>query len=394
VRVYGENLDVLGREAAKVRQLMANTDGVVDPRVERLVEQPNVEIEVDLDKARRVGVKPGDVRRAEATLVQGLMVGSVFQEQKVFEVVVKGTPETRRSVSDVRNLLLDTPGGGHVRLAQVADVRVRDLPIAIPRESVARHIDVEADVAGRSLGSVAGELEDRLKSSAFPLEYHAEVLTRTTEAEINLGMMIGAAIAALIAAFLLLQAAFRSWRVAVLAFLALPVALVGGALAALTEGELSLGALLGFLALFGIAVRTGTVLLRHMQDLERYEGEAFGPALVSRGARERLAPILATGAALALVALVFVVLGSRPGLEIVHPMAIVILGGLVTTTLVSLFMLPALYLRFGGSQPALSPEEELMHRWAGVEPAPAGAGAAGAEVVPAVDATDAGGEPR
>ena len=228
----------------------------------------------------------------------------------------------------------------------------------------------------------------------FPLEYHAEVLTRTTEAEINLGMMIGAAIAALIAAFLLLQAAFRSWRVAVLAFLALPVALVGGALAALTEGELSLGALLGFLALFGIAVRTGTVLLRHMQDLERYEGEAFGPALVARGARERLAPILATGAALALVALVFVVLGSRPGLEIVHPMAIVILGGLVTTTLVSLFMLPALYLRFGGSQPALSPEEELMHRWAGVEPAPAGAGAAGAEVVPTVDATDAGGEPR
>jgi len=394
VRVYGENLDVLHREAAKVRQLMANTDGVVDPRVERLVEQPNVEIEVDLDKARRVGIKPGDVRRAEATLVQGLMVGSVFQEQKVFEVVVKGTPETRRSVSDVRNLLLDTPGGGHVRLAQVADVRVRDLPIAIPRESVARHIDVEADVGGRSLDSVAGELEDRLQSSAFPLEYHAEVLTRTTEAEINLGMMIGAAIAALIAAFLLLQAAFRSWRVAVLAFLALPVALVGGALAALTEGELSLGALLGFLALFGIAVRTGTVLLRHMQDLERYEGEAFGPALVARGARERLAPILATGAALALVALVFVVLGSRPGLEIVHPMAIVILGGLVTTTLVSLFMLPALYLRFGGSQPALSPEEELMHRWAGVEPAPAGAGAAGAEVVPTVDATDAGGEPR
>ncbi len=112
VRVYGENLDVLRREAAKVRQLMANTDGVVDPRVERLVEQPNVEIEVDLDKARRVGVKPGDVRRAEATLVQGLMVGSVFQEQKVFEVVVKGTPETRRSVSDIRNLLLDTPGGG------------------------------------------------------------------------------------------------------------------------------------------------------------------------------------------------------------------------------------------------------------------------------------------
>ena len=386
VRVYGENLDVLRREAGKVRQLMSQVDGVVDPRVEQLVEQPNVEIEVDLDKAREVGIKPGDVRRAEATLVQGLLVGSVFEEQKVFDVVVKGTPETRRSVLDIRNLLLDTPGGGQVRLADVADVRVRDLPIAIRRESVARHIDVEADVSGRSLDSVAGELEGRLKSSVFPLEYHAEVLTHTTEAEINLGLIIGAAIAALTAAFLLLQAAFRSWRAAVLAFLGLPVALVGGALAALIAGELSLGALVGFLALFGIAVRNGAVLIRHLQDLERYEGEAFGPELVARGARERLAPILTTGVALGLVALVFVVLGSRPGLEIVHPMAVVILGGVVTTTLVSLFMLPALYLRFGGRQPELSPEEELMQRWAGAEPAGAATGVGAAESASSVEA--------
>jgi CzcA family heavy metal efflux pump len=375
VRVYGENLDELRRQAARVQQLMLRTDGVVDPRVEELVEQPNVEIEVDLDKARRFGVKPGDVRRAEATLVQGLVVGSVFEQQKVFEVVVKGTPNTRRSIADIRNLLIDTPDGGHVRLGNVASVRSKDLPISIPRASVSRHLDIKADVSGRSLDSVANELEDRLHSSTFPLEYHAEVLKQTTASEINSGMIIGSAIAVAIAILLLLQAALRSWRIAVLAFATLPVALTGGAVAALIDGGYALGSLIGFLAILGIAARSVLVVLRHFQDIERYEGEKFGPDLVRRGAQERLAPILTSATALGLVALVFVILGSRPGLEVVHPMAIVILGGLVTTTLMSLFALPALYLRFGGRQEALSPEEELMHRWAAGEPAPAGAGA-------------------
>src|SRR5918992_1192427 len=384
VRVYGENLDTLRRQATRVQALMSRTDGVSDARVEELVEQPNVEIEVDLDRAREFGIKPGDVRRAEATLVQGLVVGAVFEEQKVFEVVVKGTPETRRSVADIRNLRLDTPVGGGVRLGRVADVRVRDLPISIPRESVSRYLDVSADVNGRGLDSVAGELEDRLRSSAFPLEYHAEVLTSTTSSEINLGLIIGSAIAVLVGAFLLIQAALRGWTTAVVGFATPPGALSGGAVAGFVAGEFSLGSLVGLLALFALAARHGLLVIRHMQDLERYEAEAFGPALVARGARERLAPTLASLIGLAVLALVFVVLGPRPGLEVVNPMAIVLLGGLVTTALVSLFMLPTLYLRFGGRQPTLSPEEELMHRWAGIEPAAAGAPAGGGvEAVPA-----------
>jgi Cu/Ag efflux pump CusA len=298
----------------------------------------------------------------------------------VFEVVVQGTPNTRRSVADIRNLLLDRPGGGHVRLGEVADVRVRDLPISIQRESVSRYLDVEADVSGRSLDSVAGDLENRLQSSVFPLEYHAEVLTQSTAAEINRGLIVGVAIAVAIAAFLLIQAALRSWRLAAIGVLTLPVALAGGAITGVIAGELSLASLIGFLALLGLATRQGLVSLHHFQDLERYESEVFGPELVRRGAQERLAPILATASALALVALVFVALGSRPGLEILSPMAWVILGGVMTTTLVSLFVLPALYLRFGGGQPILSPEEELMQTWAGVRDehaaAPAGAGAA------------------
>jgi Cu/Ag efflux pump CusA len=378
VRVFGPELDVVRREAAKVRTLMLQVDGVVDPRIDRPVEQRNVEIEVDLAKAQRVGVRPGDVRRAATTLVSGLNVGSVFEEQKVFEVVVQGTEKTRRSVSDVRNLLIDTPGGGHVRLGSVADVRIRSNPIAIERDAVSRYLDVEANVSGRSLGDVAGDIASRLRDSVFPLKYHAEVMTETTSSEIGGSRMLLAAIAALLAAFLLMQAAFMSWRLALLGILTLPFALVGGVLAAVINGaELSLGALIGFLAIFALAVRNSVILLRHFQDLERHGDEAFGMGLIRRGVSERFGPMLTTASASAAVALVFVILGSRPGLEIAGPMAFVILGGLVTTMLLALFVLPALYLRFGGGVPVLTPEEELLEEWTGVrrpqpqpEPAP------------------------
>jgi CzcA family heavy metal efflux pump len=389
VRVFGQDQAVLRRQAARVQQLVSGVDGIENPRVELPANQSNLEIEVDLAKARAEGIKPGDVRRAEATLLQGIEVGSVFDDQKVFEVIVKGTPETRRNVASVRNLLIDKPGGGHVRLGDVAEVRVAQSAAVIKRDAVSRYLDVEADVNGRSVGDVANDIENRLASLSLPLEYHAEVLQQTTGGEINSGRMLAFALGCAIAIFLLLQAAFGAWRLAVLALVTVPAALAGGMVAALIGGaELSLGSLIGFLALFGIAMRGGLLLIRHFQHLEREDGEKFGPDLVRRGARERLAPIATTAAGLALVALPFVIMGSGPGLEVVHPMAVVLLGGLVTTTFVTLFVLPALYLRYGmPAKPGLAPEDDLMHRWAGVEPeaAPAPAGANG-DPVPAREA--------
>jgi CzcA family heavy metal efflux pump len=336
VRVYGEDLTLLRGQADRVRQLMSDVDGVVDPRVEQAEEQPTLEIEVDLARAQRLGIKPGDVRRAEATLLQGIQVGSVFEDQKVFDVVVKGVPGTRLSLDSVRDLLIDRPGGGHVRLGDVADVRVVPKPIAIERDASSRRIDVAAGVGGRSLGAVADDVRARLASTNLPLEYHAEVLKSTTGEEIGAIGMLAFAIGALVAAYLLLQAAFGSWRLAALVCLMLPVALVGGVLAALLAGaEFSLGSMLGLLALLGITARTSVLLVRHFQDRPANE----------RGAGERLVPVVATAAALALLALPFVILGTLPGLEIVHPMAVAILGGLVTATFASLFLLPAAYLR-------------------------------------------------
>jgi CzcA family heavy metal efflux pump len=389
VRVFGQEQDVLGRQAANVQRLMSEVDGVRNPQISQPTAQPELQIKVDLAKARAEGIKPGDVRRAEATMIQGLQVGSVFEGQKVFDVIVQGKPETRQSVADVRNLVIDKPEGGSVRLGDVADVRVTDTPAVIKRDAVSRYLDVEADVSGRSVSDVAKDIENRLADLSLPLEYHAEVIEQTTSEEINTGEMLAFAIAGLIAIFLLLQAGFGGWRLAALAFLTLPVAFAGGAIAALIDGaELSLGSIVGFVALFALAARNGLMLIRHFQHLERKEGHALDAELVKQGARDRLAPILTTTVALALMALPFVVMGSRPGLEVVHPMAVVLLGGLVTTTFLSLFVLPALYLRFAvAHEPSVTPEDELLHRWAGVQPEPAGAPAAAAEATPATGAS-------
>jgi CzcA family heavy metal efflux pump len=348
VRIYGKKRDVLRAKAEEVRKAIAEIDGIVDARVEGYVEQPQVEIRVNLAKAGPHGLKPGDVRRAAATMFAGLNVGSVFEEQKVYDVVVWGTPETRNSVSDIRNLLLDTPHGGHVRLGDVADVRVAPTPTVIHHEALQNRIDVVADVRGRDLGAVVEAVDGRLDDIQFPVEYYPALLGEAAEREAAEERMLGFTLAVAIGILLLLQAAFRSWRLAVLFFLALPVALAGGVFGALLDGGMfSLGTLMGFLGVLAIAVRHGIMLIRHYQHLEEREGEPFGPGLVLRGTRERFAPILVTALTAAAAMVPLVVLGNIAGLEIVHPIAVVILGGLVTATVFTLHVVPALYLRFG-----------------------------------------------
>jgi CzcA family heavy metal efflux pump len=378
VRVYGQDPVILRREAERVRRVMARVEGVVSPRVEVPEAKPTLEVEVDLAKARRYGIKPGDVRRAEATLLQGIHVGSIFEQQKVFDVIVQGMPATRRSVSSVRDMLIDRPGGGHLRVGDVADVRVRPTPSVIRRDAVSRYIDVAAGVSGRSEGAVANDLKTRLADLRFPLEYHAEVKQESSSGEIGGARIAVLALAVLIGIFLLLQAGLRSWRLATLAFLTLPVALVGGVLAALVTGAtLSLGSLIGFLALLALAARNGLLLVGHFQRRQREHGETFGSELVERGAGDRFGPVATTAAALALLLLPFVIMGSSPGLEILHPMAVVILGGLITSTLLTLFVLPTLYLRFGTAEPHERPDDELMYGWEEAQPVTAGGGAAG-----------------
>jgi Cu/Ag efflux pump CusA len=192
-------------------------------------------------------------------------------------------------------------------------------------------------------------MERRLSEVHFPAGYHAEVLGEFKERQEATSRLLTLSVGALIVILLLLQASFRSWRLAVLVLLTLPVALVGGVLGAwLAGGVLSLGAIVGFLTVMGIAARNGILLVNHFQHLEKYEGEVLGEGLVLRGAAERLAPILMTTLATGLALVPLVVAGEVPGQEIEHPMAVVIVGGLITSTLVNLFLVPTLYLKVMG----------------------------------------------
>jgi Cu/Ag efflux pump CusA len=213
-------------------------------------------------------------------------------------------------------------------------------------------------------------VRDRIRKLQFPLEYHAEVVGAASGDEAHLSSVLGIIVAAAIGIFLLLQAALRSWRIAGLTFVLLPISLTGGLFASLIDGtSFSLGALIGLFAVFAIAARNAIVLIDHYQRLEQLEGRSRTSELVVEGAGDRLLATVTTACAVGLAVLPFLLGGSSAGLEVVHPMALVIIGGLVTATLLTLFAMPALYLRFGGAaRPAITAEDELMHRWVGVGP--------------------------
>ena len=351
VRLYGPKRDVLRQMAEEVTTALAGIRGIADLRAEDQVEEPHVRVTVNLDAAGKAGVKPGDVRRASATIFSGLTVGFLFEEQKIYDVVVWGAPETRHSLTDLRDLWVGKSDRQNVRLGDVAEVRIIPTPTVLKHESIAPYVDVVANVAGRDLGSVAEEVDDRLDKMQFPLEHNPRLLGEYAERQHAEQRMLWIAVAVAIGVFLLLQASFASWRLALIAFLALPAAMAGGVLAALVSGgNISLGSIVGFLAVLGMAVRNGLLLIRHYQSLQVQEGLQFGEELAIRGARERLAAILTSSAAILAALLPLAVRGQIPGLEIVQPTAIVMIGGVIASTLMTLFVMPALYLAAGAPE--------------------------------------------
>ena len=358
VRIFGPDLDVLRDKAEEVEAALAKVGGIIDLHRELQVEVPQVEVEVDLAKAGRYGIKPGDVRRAASVLVANEEVGDVFIGGRAIDVNVWSTPSARDSITDIEMLPMDTASGGVIPLGDVADVHVAPTPNSIKHEGLSRRIDVDANVEGRDLGAVIRDVEAALATIEFPQGTHPELLGEFAERQSAQDRLLLFAFLAVVGIFLLLHASFGSVRLAVLTFLTLPFALVGGVLAtAMSEATVSLGSLVGFFTVLGIAGRNGIMMINHFQHLERYEGVPFGRELVIRGARERLSPILMTALATGLALVPLVIAGDLPGAEIEHPMAIVILGGLITSTLLNLFIVPSLYLRFGrGREAEAGPE--------------------------------------
>ncbi len=358
VRVYGEDMGIIRSKAEEIKNMMASIKGISEVNVNYPDVEPTLEIEVNLESAKRYGLKPGDVRRQVASLISGLGVGNLFEEQKVFDVVVWGKPETRHSITGIQNLLIESSDGNYVPLKEIADIRIVPNETNIRRESVARYIDVTAAIKGGSFTNVINNVKNNIEKIKFPLEYRAELLGEYAERLDAYKQIRNFSIAALILIFLLLQAAFRSWKLGAAIFFTLPMAMVGGIIANyIGYGNLfSMGAIIGFVTVLGITVRNTITLIHRYRILEKDEGEAFSPALIEKGTRERLSSIILTAVLIILAFIPMLLTGNIAGLEIVHSIAVVVIGGIITSTLYSLLAVPVIYFLFGSGR---EPELEL-----------------------------------
>lgn len=287
-------------------------------------------------------------------------MGNFFEQQAVFDVFVTGVPSVRATVGDVRNLLLDTSNGGHVRLGQIANVSIHADPIDIEHDATSRYVNVTAPLRSGSVANAQEAIRRGLDRISYPLTYHAEIQASGNPfAGTSHGVFLTYVLAALLGMLLLAQAAFRSWGLALAFIVSLPIALAGGVVVALATGEIrALGADAGLLAVLAIAARQAMLQIAGFRRVQARDGGPLTAGMVQEGAAQRLAPSLAALAVTAVAMLPFVIEGNVAGNEITHVSAAVILGGLVSTLLLTQLVLPALCVSLGlGGQH--TPDESL-----------------------------------
>ncbi|MCB9682193.1 MAG: efflux RND transporter permease subunit [Alphaproteobacteria bacterium] len=347
VRVMGSDLEALQEGARVVEAELGQLDGVVHPRVDVQAMVPQLHVRVRPEAQRIYGVTAADVREATTTLLRGTVAGAIQRGQRDVPVVVRGRDALVTSPAALRDLLIDTPSGGVVPVSTVAEVWIEAAPNVVKHEGGFRHVDVLADVGNGDVVAVGRDVEAHVAGMELPRGVHVEVAgehVAQRSAARELAVYSGVS---LVAIFLLLHADLRSVRLAALVYASLPFALVGGVVAVLASGGvLSLGGVVGFVTVFGIAARNAILLVSHYRHL-RLEGVPHGVDLVVTGAVERLAPILMTAACAGLALLPIAWAGPVAGYEVEHPMAVVILGGLLSSTVLNLVLLPSLYLAWG-----------------------------------------------
>lgn len=363
VRLYGPDVAALRATGAALAERLDSVPGVEHASPESHVLVPEIEITPRAEDCTALGVDPGLVRRRASMLVSGERVGQIVRGQQPVDVLVWSTERSRSDLDALRDLPIAIDARRSVRLGDVADVRLGAMPNTIAHDGGSRKLDVTLHLApGADLGAIAVEVDRAIAQVGMPAAHHAEVLGEHAARAGARERLVTVGAIALLGVFLVLLADFRAPRLALLVLLSLPFALVGGvAVTALGGGAISLGTLVGFVTVLGIAARNGILLISHYRHLEDDEGVPFGTALIVRGALERLSPILMTALATGLALVPLVVSGADAGHEIEHPMAIVILGGLASSTLLNLLVMPVVYARFGRrSEAELAPREEVV----------------------------------
>ncbi|TWT81786.1 Cobalt-zinc-cadmium resistance protein CzcA [Planctomycetes bacterium CA13] len=345
VRLYGPDLEQLRSTAVEIESVIKPIEGVTTLRVEPQVLVPQIAIDLNVDAASQFGLTPGMLVQSVTTLVNGMQVGEMYRDQAIFPVVVRGAEYLRTDLRTLGDLMIDTPSGAQVPLRSVASVTIVPAPNVIQREGASRRLDVTCNVAGRDLASVATDIENAVLTRVdFKTGYHPEFLGEYAEAKASRQRLFLLSLGSILAITIILYIDFESWRVVLLILFALPLALASGLLGVFAGGGIiSLGSLVGFVTVLGIAARNAIMLISHYRHLATEDPDLTGRALIIRGAEERLAPILMTALTTGLALVPLIVTGELPGQEIEYPMALVILYGLVGATLVNLLVLPVLY---------------------------------------------------
>lgn len=334
VRVYGSDLATLEAKGIEVKDFLIHIPGVTNVHPDQMIMQPQINIEVDLAKAQQVGLTPGDVRRAAATYIAGLEVGSLFQDQKIFPVVVWGNPITRNSLNSITDIDIDLPDNTKnpqktVKLGQVASVKIAPSPNIIKHDSVSRYVDITFDVEPGKLTSVKNQINSHLKNMSFPLEFRAELRGMGMTLQytfLNYAIMI---VGIIIAILLMLQAVFQNFRAASITLLTVPLALLGSIVIAILFKNTSL-AYFSFFTIFAISIHSSMLTIAQLESAKQPNFNAFLTAMVT-----------------CLVVLIpFAFSYYSPGLEVLSPMTILVIGGIITTLIVNLFIVPMLYLRY------------------------------------------------
>ena len=349
IKLFGNDLTDLRTNAGKIKETISKIPGVVDAQVEKQVLVPQLVIKIRRDALQRYGIQAGKITESLEIFYNGKVTGQILDGQKSFDILLRTTNEERTNIDKIRNTLISTPSGNLIPLQQIADIEYTNSINSVYHENTQRRIVISCNVQGRDLGSTVKEIQDKIKTDVplpqgYFIKYGGQFESQQ-EASKLIGLL---SIFAFLGIFLVLYSHFKSSRIVIQIMLNIPLALIGSVIAVtLTGGTFSIATLVGFITLTGIASRNGIMMISHYIHLIEHEGEKFSKEMIIRGSLERLVPVLMTALVAALALLPLTMDAQASGKEILYPVAVVILGGLISSTLLDMIVTPVVFYMFG-----------------------------------------------
>ncbi len=346
LKIYGDDLDTLRGLAAQLRDRLATVPGVADLQIEKAVLIPQLTVRVDYEKAAAYGVAPAAVLKALETLVGGEKLAQVIEGSRRFDLVVR-LPDSARGPRALEQLLIETPGG-RVPLSRIADIEDGDGPNQISRDNTRRRIAISANSDGTDLARIVERIRAELAASPLPTGYFTSLEGQFQAQEEATRLIALLSVLSILIIFIVLYTRYRSTALSLMIMGNIPLALVGSVVALAVAGQpLSVASMIGFITLAGISARNGILKVSHYINLCAFEGETFGKEMIVRGSLERLTPVFMTALVAAFALVPLMLAADEPGKEILHPVAVVIFGGLVSSTLLDTILTPVMFWLWG-----------------------------------------------